>query len=113
MWDENVAALAPRFRVLRYDTRGHGGSPAPAGPYTMDELGADVLALLDRLELERVAFCGLSIGGMIGMWLAREAPQRLDRLLVCCTPPPFPPRPPWGARVQTPTAPGGGAEGGA
>src|SRR4051812_50180637 len=63
MWDDNVAALARPFRLLRYDTRGHGGSPAPAGPYTMDELGADVLALLDRLEPPRVAFCGPSIGG--------------------------------------------------
>src|SRR6476661_5934750 len=58
MWDENVPALSTRFRLLRYDTRGHGGSPVPGGPYTIDELGADALALLDRLGLERVAFCG-------------------------------------------------------
>src|SRR4051794_41857882 len=90
MWDDNVAALARPFRLLRYDTRGHGGSPAPAGPYSMDELGADVLALLDRLELEHVAFCGLSIGAVIGMWLARKAPQRVDRPPVRCPRPPFP-----------------------
>src|SRR3954466_12039574 len=79
MWDENVPALAERFRVLRYDTRGHGGSPAPDGPYAMEELGADVLALLDRLGLERVSFCGLSIGGMIGMWLPAGGPGQRHR----------------------------------
>src|SRR4051794_41746085 len=100
MWDENVAALAPRFRVLRYDTRGHGGSPAPAGPYSIDDLGADVLALLDRLELERVSFCGLSIGGMIGMWVASGAPRRIDRLLLCFPLPPFPPPGPWGEGIE-------------
>src|SRR4051794_34736629 len=106
MWDENVAALAPRFRVLRYDTRGHGGSPAPAGPYSMDDLGADVLALLDRLELERVSFCGLSIGGMIGMWLASEAPRRIARLVLCCTVPQFPPRELWDERIESVRAQG-------
>jgi 3-oxoadipate enol-lactonase len=58
----------------------------------MDELGSDLLALLDRLELERVSFCGLSIGGMIGMWTASDAPERFDRLVLCCTVPHFPPR---------------------
>jgi 3-oxoadipate enol-lactonase len=106
MWDDNVAALARRFRLLRYDTRGHGGSPVPDGPYSMDDLGADVLALLDRLELERVAFCGLSIGGMIGMWLASEAPQRVGRLVLCCTVPHFPPRELWDERIETARAEG-------
>jgi len=106
MWDDNVRALSARFRLLRYDTRGHGGSPAPEGPYTMDELGADVLALLDRLELERVSFCGLSIGGMIGMWLASEAPERIDRLVLCCTVPRFPPRELWDERIETVRAEG-------
>ena len=106
MWDDNVGALSARFRLLRYDTRGHGGSPAPEGPYTMDELGADVLALLDRLELERVSFCGLSIGGMIGMWLASEAPERIDRLVLCCTVPRFPPRELWDERIETVRAEG-------
>src|SRR4051812_50225350 len=75
MWDENVPALAERFRVLRYDTRGHGGSPAPDGPYAMEELGADVLALLDRLGLERVSFCGLSIGGGVGVGVPAGGPR--------------------------------------
>jgi 3-oxoadipate enol-lactonase len=106
MWDDNVAALTRSFRLLRYDTRGHGDSPAPAGPYSMDDLGADVLSLLDRRELERVAFCGLSIGGMIGMWLAGEAPQRVHRLVLCCTVPHFPPRELWDERIETVRAQG-------
>jgi 3-oxoadipate enol-lactonase len=100
MWDDNVAALTERFRLLRYDTRGHGGSPAPSGPYSMDDLGADVLALLDRLGLERVFFCGLSIGGMIGMWVASEAPARIERLVLCCTVSHFPPRELWDERIE-------------
>ena len=106
MWDDNVPALSERFRLLRYDTRGHGASPAPEGPYSMDELGADVLALLDRLELERVSFCGLSIGGMIGMWCASEQPQRFDRLVLCCTVPHFPPPELWNERIETVRAQG-------
>jgi 3-oxoadipate enol-lactonase len=84
MWDAQAAALSD-FRVLRYGARGHGGTPAPPGPYTVGDLGSDVLALLDRLELERVSFCGLSIGGMTGMWLGVHAPERIDRLAICCT----------------------------
>jgi 3-oxoadipate enol-lactonase len=85
---------------LRFDARGHGRSPVPDGPYTMDELGADVLALLDRLELERVSYCGLSMGGMIGMWLASEAPERVERLVLCCTVPHFPPPELWNERIE-------------
>jgi 3-oxoadipate enol-lactonase len=85
MWDAQAAALSERFRVLRYNARGHGGTQASPGPYTVGELAGDVLALLDRLELERVSFCGLSIGGMTGMWLGAHAPERIDRLAICCT----------------------------
>jgi 3-oxoadipate enol-lactonase len=85
MWDAQAAVLSERFRVLRYDTRGHGETPAPPGPYTVGDLGGDVVALLDRLGLERVPFCGLSIGGMTGMWLGVNAPERIDRLVICCT----------------------------
>jgi 3-oxoadipate enol-lactonase len=106
MWDDQIPAFGERFRVLRYDTRGHGGSPAPPGPYAMDDLGADLLALLDRLELRRVSFCGLSIGGMIGMWAASEAPERFDRLVLCCTVPHFPPRELWDERADTVRASG-------
>jgi 3-oxoadipate enol-lactonase/4-carboxymuconolactone decarboxylase len=86
MWDPQVEPLvAAGFRVVRYDQRGHGRSPAPDGPYTIEELGADLLALLDRLELARVSLAGLSLGGMTGMWLAEHHPERLDRLVLCCT----------------------------
>src|SRR4051794_41909185 len=99
MWDENVGALAERFRLLRFDTRGHGGSPAPPGPYSMDELGADVIALLDRLGIERGSYCGLSIGGMMGLGGASGQPQRFDRPGVGCTAAHFPPPVLWGGRA--------------
>jgi 3-oxoadipate enol-lactonase len=85
MWDDQAPKLSSSFRLLRYDHRGHGGSPVPPGPYKIEDLGGDVLALLDRLGIERASFCGLSLGGMVGMWLASEAPERLERLVVCCT----------------------------
>lgn len=106
MWDAQVPAFSQRFRMLRFDTRGHGGSPVPPGPYAMDELGADVLALLDRLGIERASYCGLSIGGMIGMWCASEAPERIERLVLCCTVPHFPPRELWDERAGTVRAQG-------
>ena len=85
MWDDQASALRERFRLVRYDQRGHGGSPVPSGPYKIEDLGLDLLALLDRLEIERVSFCGLSIGGLVGMWLASEDPGRVERLVLCCT----------------------------
>jgi len=85
MWDPQVPALAERFRVIRYDQRGHGRSPVPDGPYSIDDVGADALALMDRLGIERAHFCGLSLGGMTGMWLAIHAPERIDRLALLCT----------------------------
>jgi 3-oxoadipate enol-lactonase len=85
MWDANVAALAANHRVVRFDHRGHGRSPRPPGPYAIAELGRDVLALMDELGLERAAYCGLSLGGMVGMWLAANAPERIERLVLLCT----------------------------
>jgi 3-oxoadipate enol-lactonase len=85
MWDPQWQALAGDFRLVRFDHRGHGASPVPPGPYSIDELGADALALLDRLELARVSYCGLSLGGMVGMWLAINAPERIERLVLICT----------------------------
>jgi 3-oxoadipate enol-lactonase len=85
MWDPQVAALAERFRVVRYDTRGHGRSPVPPGPYSLDELVDDVVALLDRLEVQRAHVVGLSLGGMTAMRLAAREPARVDRLVVLCT----------------------------
>lgn len=101
MWEPQVPALATGFRLVRYDRRGHGRSPAPPGPYSIEDLGRDVLGLLDDLDLERVSFCGLSIGGMVGMWLASEAPHRIDRLVLCCTAPVLPPREQWLERAAT------------
>ncbi len=85
MWAPQVPALSVRFRVLRYDQRGHGGSPAPPGPYDIPDLAQDVLDLLDRHAIERGHFCGLSLGGMTGMWLAANAPERIGRLVLLCT----------------------------
>lgn len=86
MWDPQVKPLTDNgFRVVRYDTRGHGESPVPAGPYTLRELGEDVLALLDRLGVSAAHFVGLSLGGMTGIWLGGHAPDRVRSLVLCCT----------------------------
>jgi 3-oxoadipate enol-lactonase len=82
MWDAQAEFFRHDFRILRYDTRGHGGSPAQAGPTTMAELGHDVLSLLNHLNIERVHFCGLSMGGAIAQWLGIHAPQRLQKLVI-------------------------------
>jgi 3-oxoadipate enol-lactonase len=89
MWDDQAPALREHFRLLRYDHRGHGGSSVPSGPYKIEDLGRDVLALLDGLGIEHFSFCGLSIGGLVGMWLAGEAPGRVERMVLCCTAPRF------------------------
>jgi 3-oxoadipate enol-lactonase len=85
MWDEQAKALSGNFRIIRYDQRGHGKSGVPAGAYSIERLARDVLAILDALEIERVHFCGLSMGGMTGMWLARFAPERFDRMIFANT----------------------------
>lgn len=87
MWDGQVPELARYFRVLRYDFRGHGGSDAPAGAYSLDRLGRDVLELLDFLGLARVHFLGLSLGGFVGQWLGIHAPERIERLILSNTSP--------------------------
>jgi 3-oxoadipate enol-lactonase len=85
MWDPQMPALVARYRVLRYDARGHGRSAVTPGPYTIEGLSKDVLGLLDALLIERVHFCGLSMGGMVGQWLGAHAPQRVDKLILCNT----------------------------
>jgi 3-oxoadipate enol-lactonase len=87
MWRPQVEALAGRFRILRYDTRGHGASDVTPGPYTIERLARDVLALLDATGIERASFCGLSMGGATGLWLAAHAPARFDRFVICDTAP--------------------------
>ncbi len=85
LWEPQLEPLSRAFRVLRYEHRGHGDSPVPPGPYSMAELAGDALALLDELGLERVSWLGLSLGGMVGMWLGANAPGRLDSLVLACT----------------------------
>ncbi|GAA1164038.1 3-oxoadipate enol-lactonase [Kribbella jejuensis] len=85
MWDANLEELEEHFRVVRFDTRGHGRSPVPPGPYTIDDLTDDIVDLLDELRLERAHFVGLSLGGMTGLRLAARKPSRVDRLVVLCT----------------------------
>jgi 3-oxoadipate enol-lactonase len=106
MWDPQVPTLAERLRVVRYDHRGHGGSPVPPGPYELADLGADALALLDRLGVQRAHWCGLSLGGMVGMWLAINAPERIDRLVLCCTSAQLGPPSMWADRAATVRAEG-------
>ncbi len=85
MWALQMPLLAAHFRVIRYDTRGHGRSSVPPGPYTLEQLGRDVVALLDHLQIDRAHFCGLSMGGLTGLWLAVHAPSRIDRLVLANT----------------------------
>jgi 3-oxoadipate enol-lactonase len=85
MWQGQMAALSPWFRVVRYDSRGHGLSSGPPGDYSIARLARDVVELLDSLSIERAAFCGLSMGGMVGQWLGAHAADRLSRLILCNT----------------------------
>jgi 3-oxoadipate enol-lactonase len=100
MWDPQMAALDRRFRVLRYDARGHGRSSVPAGPYTLPQLATDVLRLLDHLRVDRAHFCGLSVGGLVGMWVAAHAKGRVDRLALCNTAARIGTLESWGARMD-------------
>nr|WP_314543049.1 3-oxoadipate enol-lactonase [uncultured Massilia sp.] len=85
MWDAQARALAADFFVVRYDTRGHGRSGIAAGPATIEDLGRDVLGLLDHLGIARFAFCGISMGGITGQWLGIHAPERIERLVLANT----------------------------
>ncbi|WP_455873667.1 3-oxoadipate enol-lactonase [Rhizobium yanglingense] len=85
MWDAQAVELSRHYRVLRYDRRGHGLSSAPPAPYALADLGNDVIALLDALDIARAHFCGLSIGGLTGQWLGLHAGERFDRIVVCAT----------------------------
>lgn len=101
MWSPQVPALAHSRRVVRFDHRGHGGSPVPPGPYTIDDLGGDVLALADHLGIGRFHYAGLSLGGMVGMWLATRAPERIETLTLLCTSAFLPPAEAWLDRAAT------------
>ena len=101
MWDPQAGALSKRFRILRYDTRGHGQSSVTPGPYSIDSLAKDVVNLLDALRLNRVHFCGLSMGGMIGMWLGINVPERLDKLILSSTAVKIGTAETWNTRIAT------------
>jgi 3-oxoadipate enol-lactonase len=111
-WQPQVPALARHFRVLRYEHRGHGAddqSPAPPGPYSIGDLGRDVLALLDLHGIGRAAYCGVSLGGMVGMWLAARAPERVSALGLSCTSACLPPASGWTERAAAVRAAGTGS----
>jgi 3-oxoadipate enol-lactonase len=100
LWDPQFPVFAKTFRLLRYDSRGHGQTSATPGEYTVEMLGRDVLQLLEALNLDRVNFCGLSIGGMTGMWLAVNAPQRLIKLVLSNTAPKIGKLDAWNQRIK-------------
>jgi 3-oxoadipate enol-lactonase len=100
MWDDQLARWSRRFRVVRYDPRGHGRSAAPPGPWRMDDLGRDALAVLDHLGIARAHFCGLSMGGMVGMWLLTHAPERIDRAVLANTSAHMGPPELWNGRIK-------------
>ena len=100
MWEPQLAALASRFAILRYDNRGHGLSSAPAGPYAIDDLGHDVLYLLDSLAIEGASFCGISMGGIIGQWLGIHAGDRLNKLILANTAAKIGVPEVWNARIE-------------
>src|SRR5215471_7792142 len=100
MWDPQLG-LSKKFRVLRYDTRGHGQSTSPPGPYTIELLAHDVLHLLDALGFDRVFFCGLSMGGQTGIWLGLHAPNRLHKLILCNTGAKIGTADGWNTRIET------------
>jgi 3-oxoadipate enol-lactonase len=106
MWEPQAHALAERYRVLRYDSRGHGRSDAPDGPYTIDMLADDALGLLDALGIERVHFCGLSKGGMVGQVLGARHGARLISLALCSTAAHMPQREVWDERIRVATEQG-------
>ena len=100
MWDAQVEPLAKHFRLVRYDRRGHGKSGVPKGPYTMERLGRDVLAVIDKLGIKTINWCGLSMGGMVGQWLGANAPQRIERLILSNTSCYFADKTAWNDRIK-------------
>jgi 3-oxoadipate enol-lactonase len=100
MWDEQVGPFTRSFRLVRYDRRGHGQSSVPKGPYTMQRLGRDVVNVLDGLGVQKINWCGLSMGGMVGMWLGANAANRIEKLILSNTAAYFPDRTAWDGRIK-------------
>lgn len=101
MWDAQVRAWQGQFRILRYDSRGHGGSVAPDRPYSIEELGRDAIAILDHFGIEKAHWCGLSKGGMVSMWMLTHAPERLGRVVLANTSAHMGPPELWNGRIRT------------
>jgi 3-oxoadipate enol-lactonase len=101
MWEPQVGPFSRHFRLVRYDRRGHGRSGVTPGPYTMEQLARDDLAILDALGIAKANFCGISMGGMVGQWLGAFAPERLDRLVLSNTSAFYPLKDPWNDRIKT------------
>jgi 3-oxoadipate enol-lactonase len=100
MWDAQIDDFGRSFRIIRYDSRGHGRSDAPEGSYTIERLGRDALMVLDALGIERTYFCGLSKGGMVGQWLGANAPERIVRMAICNTAAHIPAPDLWNQRIE-------------
>jgi 3-oxoadipate enol-lactonase len=101
LWDAQAPEFAKHFRLLRYDMRGHGQSSVSAPPYSVPDLVSDVLSLVDTLDIDRFHWCGLSVGGMIGMTLALKSPSRLRKLILCSTAAKIGTQESWNARIDT------------
>ena len=106
MWDKALPSFEKSYRVVRYDMRGHGESSVPPPPYTIDQLGGDVLFLLDSLGIGRASLCGLSLGGLIAMWIGIHAPERLSRMVLANTAARIGTREGWEERMKTVQASG-------
>lgn len=100
MWQPQMGVLTQRFRVVRYEHRGHGGTVAPPGPYAMDDLGSDLVSVLDDIGIERASVMGLSLGGSVALWTAIHHPERVDRLVVACSAAHWPPAEAWRQRID-------------
>jgi 3-oxoadipate enol-lactonase len=100
MWDPQMPAFTSKYRVLRYDRRGHGKSGAPKGPYSMEMLGGDAIAVLDGLGIKKANWLGLSMGGMEGMWLGANAADRFDKIILSNCTAHYADRKPWDDRIQ-------------
>jgi 3-oxoadipate enol-lactonase len=101
MWEPQLAAFSAKFRVLRYDRRGHGQSSSPPAPYSIEDLGNDALAIMDAAGVAKANWCGLSMGGMTGLWLATNHPDRIEKLVVCSSATFMPPPELWNGRIKT------------
>jgi 3-oxoadipate enol-lactonase len=100
MWDDQAPEFAKHFHLIRYDRRGHGQSGVPQGPYTMERLGRDVLAVLDALKVKKTNWCGLSMGGMVGQWLGANAPDRVNKLILSNCTDYYADKGPWNDRIK-------------